>query len=346
MWRPSGIFSVTYRKEIAFIQTPFQWVMLFLALLFGFSLPFYASLEILDFFIKAWITVTAVLGLTLLTGNCGQISLGHTGFMAVGAFAGAISLAKGIPLPFVIIISGLAGGAAGMIFGLPALRIKGFYLAFATLAAYYIIQFALIHYFGGEVGHSVPPPTVLGFTFDSDLRIYYLIATTCFIMTYAAKNITRCKWGRAFVAIRDHDIAANTLGVNVYFYKLMAFFIGCFYAGVAGLLLTVYMGWASVDHYSLSNCIWYLGMIIVGGMNSISGAYMGAFFILGIEEAGNIIAPTLAEIFPKLAGSMIGAIPILFVGLALMIFIMLEPRGLVHRWEIMKTSVRIFPFHH
>lgn len=346
MWRPSGLFHTNYRQEIAFVQTPFQWVMLALGVLAALTLPYFIPIGALDFFTRVFITITTVLGLTLLTGNCGQISLGHTAFMAVGAFVGAILLNKGVPLILTLFLSGLAGGVVGLIFGLPALRIKGFYLAFATLAGFYIIRFALVHYFGGETGHNVPPPSILGFSFDSDERIYYLIVATCLIMTYFTKNIIRCKWGRAFVAIRDHDIAANTLGVNVFFYKLMAFFIGCFYAGIAGLLLSIYMGWASVDHYDLHNCIWYLGMIIVGGMHSISGAYLGVFFILGIEEVGIRLAPKLAEMFPQLAGSMIGAVPILFVGLVLVLFIMFEPRGLVHRWEIIKTSFRLFPFSH
>jgi branched-chain amino acid transport system permease protein len=346
MWRPGGLFHVSYKQEIAFVQTPFQWVMLVLGLISAYGLPLIIPLGFMDFMIRCWITITTVLGLTLLTGNCGQVSLGHTAFMAVGAFVGAILLEKGVPLVLVLIVSGLSGGTVGLIFGLPALRIKGFYLAFATLAGYYIIQFALVHYFGGDKGHAVPPPSILGFSFNSDVRIYYLIATTCFIMTYFAKNLTRCKWGRAFVAVRDHDIAANTLGVNVYFYKLMAFFIGCFYAGIAGLLLSVYMGWASVDHYSLYKCIWFLGMIIVGGMHTISGAYMGVFFILGIEQIGTSFAPMLAELFPKLGGTIIGAVPVIFVGLVLVLFILFEPRGLSYRWEIIKTSVRLFPFSH
>jgi len=346
MWRPSGLFHVNYKQEIAFIQTPFQWVMLFFGLLLVFAVPFIMPLSALDFLTKVWITVTAVLGLTLLAGYCGQLSIGHTAFMAVGAFVGAILLNKGIPLVLALVAAGLSGGVVGLIFGLPTLRIKGLYLAFATLAAFYVIHFALVHYFGGETGYSVPPQSILGFSFDTDEKIYYLVTITCLIMTYFAKNITRCKWGRAFVAIRDHDIAANTLGVNVYFYKLVAFFIGNFYAGVAGLLFSIYMGWASVDHYSLSNCIWYLGMIIVGGMASISGAFLGVLFILGIAEIGNSMAPRLSELFPQLGGSMISALPIIFVGLVLILFIMFEPRGLVHRWEIIKTSVRIFPFSH
>ena len=346
MWRPSGLFHVNYRQEIAFIQTPFQWFMLVLGLLIAYTFPLFTPLGALDFFIRCFITIIAVLGLTILTGNCGQISLGHTAFMAIGAFFGAIMLNKGVPLIPAFILAGMCSGVVGLLFGLPSLRIKGLYLAFATLAAFYIIQFILIHYLGGEEGHSVPPQTILGFSFNSDVRIYYIIISICLLLTYFTKNILRCKWGRAFVAIRDHDIAANTLGVNVYFYKLMAFFLGCFYAGVAGLMLSIYMGWASVDHYSLYKCIWFLGMIIVGGMHSISGAYMGVFFISGIEETGTILAPKFAEIFPQLSGTVIGAVPVIFVGLVLVLFIMFEPRGLVYRWDIIKTSIRLFPFSH
>jgi len=346
MWRPSGLFHLNYRQEIAFIQTPVQWVWLGLGLVLAYTLPLFMPMILWDYLIKSWVTIAAVLGLTILTGICGQISLGHTAFMAVGAFAGAILLNKGVPLILTIIVSGLAGGLVGLIFGLPALRIKGFYLAFATLAAFYIMEFLLVHYFGGETGHAVPPTGVFGFKFDSDLRIYYLIVTVTLILTYFTKNISRSKWGRAFVAVRDHDIAANTLGINIYFYKLMAFFIGCFYAGVSGLLLSIYMGWASVDHYSLSSCIWYLGMLIVGGMHNISGAYLGVFFVLGIERIGIAMAPVFADWFPAKAGSMIGAVPIIFVGLTLVLFILFEPRGLVHRWEIIKSSFRLFPFSH
>lgn len=344
MKRPSGLFNVNYNQEVAFIRTPFQWGMLGLGLLLAYALPLFIPMGWWDFFIKVWITAIGVLGLTLLTGYCGQISLGHTGFMAVGAFVGAILLGNGVPLVLALLLAGVAAGAVGIIFGLPAVRVKGFYLAFSTLAAFYIIHFVLVHYAGGDVGHIVLSPSIFGFSFDSDFRIYYLALTICVIMTYFAKNIARCKWGRAFIATRDHDIAANTLGVNINFYKLMAFFIGCFYAGVAGLVLVIYMGWASVDYFTLFDCIWYLGMIIVGGISSISGAFMGVFFILGISQIGSAIAPDIAKAFPQVAGTIIGAIPVLLVGLALVILIIWEPRGLVHRWNILKNSVRLFPF--
>lgn len=344
MKRPSGLFNINYNQEVAFVRTPFQWAMLGLGIFVAYALPLFISVEWWDFFIRVWTIGIAVVGLTLLTGFCGQISLGHTAFMAVGGFVGAIVLKEGIPLALALLLAGTAGGMTGLIFGMPALRIKGFHLAFSTLAAFYIVRFILVHYVGGDVGYYVAPPSLFGFSLDSDLRIYYLALTTCIVMTYFAKNLTRCKWGRAFVAIRDHDIAANTLGVNVYFYKLAAFFVGCFYAGVAGLILVIYMGWASVDYFTLFDNIWYLGMIIVGGMSSISGAFMGLFFILGIVEVGDVIAPSIAAAFPQVSGTIIGAIPVLLVGITLVTFIVLEPRGLAHRWNILKNSVRLFPF--
>ena len=344
MKRPSGLFNINYNQELAFVRTPFQWGMLGLVILLAYALPLFVSASWWDFFIKIWITTIAVLGLSLLTGFCGQISLGHAAFMAVGGFVGAIVLNSGVPLVLALIIAGIAAGVVGLVFGLPALRIKGLYLAFSTLAGYYIIKFILVHYAGGDVGHRVVAPDILGFSFDSDFRIYHLALTICVIMAYFAKNITRCKWGRAFIAIRDHEIAANTLGVNIYFYKLVAFFMGCFYAGIAGLVLVVYMGWASVDYFSMFDCIWYLGMIVVGGMGSIGGTFMGVLFILGINQIGAVGAPELAKTFPQVAGTIIGALPIFLVGLTIVLFIMYEPRGLMHRWNILKNSVRIFPF--
>lgn len=344
MKRPSGLFNTNYNQELAFVRTRFQWSMLIIGFILVCVLPLVAPPNWMSFFIKVWITVTAVLGLTLLTGCCGQISMGHTAFMAVGAFAGAILLGKGIPLILVFPLAGIAAGAVGLVFGTPALRIKGFYLVFATIAAYFIIYFFLVHYAGGSIGHPVPPTSLFGFTFDSDFRIYYLALVVCAVMTYFAKNITRHKLGRAFIAIRDHDLAANTLGVNIYLYKLLAFFIGCFFAGIAGFVLVIYTGWASVEQFTLFDCIWFLGMIVVGGIDSIGGAFMGVFFILGVNEIGSAIVPTLAKVLPFLTESAVGAVPVILVGLTLVIFIIIEPRGLMHRWNMLKNSARLFPF--
>ncbi len=346
MRRRHGLFNVSYKQEIAIIRTRFEWTIFLTFLLLMAILPELISLGWLDFFIKVGITLLVMLGLNLITGYCGQISLGHAAFMGMGGFIGAISLGLGLPFIVVVPIAGLAAGFSGLIFGLPALRVKGLYLAFSTLAAHYIIIFVIVRLMGGTHGHLVNPPVIFGITIDSDVRIYYLVFVMVTLGTFVAKNIVRGKAGRAFVAVRDHDIAANTLGINIYYYKLLAFFIGCFYAGVGGLLQVVYFGWASVENYTLWNAIWYLGMIIVGGMGTVVGAFFGTFFIMGLEQLCCLLAPTVGKTFPALAGTVLGALPILVFSLVLMMFIMFEPKGLAYRWEIIKESFRLFPFNY
>jgi len=346
MRRRHGLFNVSYKQEIAIIRTRFEWTIFLTFLLLMAILPELISLGWLDFFIKVGITLLVVLGLNLITGYCGQISLGHAAFMGMGGFIGAIFLDLGLPFIAVVPIAGLAAGISGLIFGLPALRVKGLYLAFSTLAAHYIIMFVIVRLMGGTHGHLVNPPVIFGITIDSDLRIYYLIFVMVTLGTFVAKNIVRGKAGRAFIAVRDHDIAANTLGINIYYYKLLAFFIGCFYAGVGGLLQVVYFGWASVENYTLWNAIWYLGMIIVGGMGTVVGAFFGTFFIMGLEQLSCLLAPTVGKTFSALAGTVLGALPILVFSLVIMMFIMFEPKGLAYRWEIIKESFRLFPFNY
>ncbi len=346
MRRRHGLFNISYEQEIAVIRTRFEWVVFLAFLLLMLVLPKLISLSWLDFFIKVGITILVVTGLNLVTGYCGQISMGHAAFMGMGGFAGAILLKIGVPFIIVIPLAGLAAGISGLVFGLPALRVKGLYLAFSTLAAHYIIMLVLVRLMGGKFGHEVSNPTLFGLRIDSDLRVYYLVFGLVALGTFVAKNITRGKAGRAFVAIRDHEIAGNTLGINIYYYKLLAFFMGCFYAGVGGLLLVVYFRWASVEHYTLWNAVWYIGMLVVGGMGTTVGVFFGPCFILGIEQFSFLLVPKMAEIFPNIATSVVGALPILLFSVVLMLFIIFEPRGLAYRWEIIKESFRLFPFNY
>ena len=346
MRRRHGLFNISYKQEVAIIRTKFEWTVFWAFLLLILLLPHLVSLGWVDFFIKVGITLIVVMGLNLITGYCGQISMGHAAFMGLGGFTGAILLKFGLPFIIVVPCAGLAAGISGLIFGMPALRVKGLYLAFTTLAAHHIIMFILVRLMGGTVGHQVNPPVIFGLTIDSEIRVYYLVFVMVFLGTFFAKNIVRGKAGRAFVAVRDHDIAANTLGINIYYYKLLVFFLGCFFAGVGGLLQIVYFGWASVETFTLWNAIWYLGMLIVGGMGTIVGVFFGTFFILGLEEFSFILAPTVGEAFPALAGTVLGALPMLVFSLVLMLFIVFEPRGLAHRWGIVKESFRLFPFNY
>jgi len=346
MRRRHGLFNVSYKQELALIRTRFEWTLLVAFLLLMAVLPKLISLGWLDFFIRAGITIVVVTGLNLITGYCGQISMGHAAFMGLGGFIGAILMKAGTPFLLALPLAGLSAGISGLIFGMPALRVKGLYLAFTTLAAHYIIMFILVRLLGGTVGYEVAPPTVLGFKLNSEMRIYYLVLIMAFLSTCFAKNIVRGKAGRAFVAVRDHDIAANTLGINIYYYKLLVFFVGCVFAGVGGFLQVVYFGWASADTFTLWSAIWYIGMIIVGGMGTIVGVFFGSFFILGIDHFCSIVSPMVANAFPVLSGTVLGALPLLVFSLVLMLFIVFEPRGLAHRWEIIRESFRVFPFNY
>jgi branched-chain amino acid transport system permease protein len=346
MRRRHGLFNTSYRQEIAVVRTRYEWIILVSFLAVVVILPKLITSGWLDFFIRVGITLIVLMGLNLITGYCGQISLGHAAFMGMGGFAGAILLKLGLPFALVVPMAGLAAGISGLVFGLPALRIKGLYLIFSTLAAHHIIILVLVRLMGGTRGHAVNPPIIFGLQVDSELRVYYLILIMVALGTFIAKNIVRGKAGRAFIAVRDHDIAANTLGINIYYYKLLAFFIGCFYAGVGGLLLVVYVGWASVDQYTLWNAIWYLGMMIVGGAGTIVGVFFGAFFIIGIEQFSFLLGPRIGEAFPAIAGTVLAALPLLVFSSVLILFIIFEPRGLAHRWEIIRESFRLFPFNY
>jgi branched-chain amino acid transport system permease protein len=346
MRRRHGLINISYKQELAAIRTRFEWTMFITLLVLVILLPNLISLGWLDFFIKIGITLTAVMGLNLITGYCGQISMGHAAFMGMGGFTGALLLKAGVPFLVVLPLSGLAAGICGLVFGMPALRVKGLYLAFTTLAAHYIIMFVLVRMMGGSLGLDVKPPVIFGIGITSEIRVYYLIAGIVFLGTFAAKNLARGRAGRAFVAVRDHDIAANTLGINIYHYKLLVFFIGCFYAGVAGLLQIVYFGWASVETFTLWNAIWYLGMLIIGGMGTIVGVFFGTLFVLGIDQVGSLLAPVIGNLFPSVAESVVGALPVLLFSFVLMLFVVFEPRGLAHRWEIVRESFRVFPFNY
>jgi branched-chain amino acid transport system permease protein len=252
---------------MAILRTGPHWGVLFAFLVILFACPFFLSDRILTIMTMIGIAVISVHGLSILTGYCGQVSIGHVGFMAVGAYTSAILSAKlGWPFWAALPSAALAAGIAGLIFGLPSLKIKGFYLIMATIAAHYIILWLVLQLrplTGGADGFSVPRPEIAGIVFKSKSSYYYLVMIFACLATLTAHNIVRTRAGRAFVAIRDNDLAAEVMGINLWAYKLQAFFIGCVYAGVAGALEIHYYGWASADLFQFMDSVWYLGMIIV-----------------------------------------------------------------------------------
>jgi branched-chain amino acid transport system permease protein len=344
---PCGVFAQNYAQDMASLRTKTQWLMLIAFLIFLVACPLFFSDRVLTIMTIIGITIVSVQGLNILTGYCGQISIGHAGFMAVGAYTSGILTAKaGLPFWVALPCAALAAGIIGLVFGLPSLKIKGFYLIMATIAAQFIIVWVIIQLrsiTGGPDGLSVPRPEIGSFVFKSKTSYFYLVMTIACLATFFAQNIVRTRAGRAFVAIRDNDLAAEVMGVNLWTYKLLAFFIGCVYAGVAGSLLVHYFAFACLDQFPFMNSVWYLGMLIVGGMGSIPGAIFGAVSLKLLDELVTIVGPVLSTVVAAQAAA---SLALISRGVVIMLFLIFEPRGLAHRWDMIKGYYRLWPFSH
>lgn len=346
--QPAGTFNMSYSQDMAIIRTRFQRGAFIAFFIFLFTLPLYAGDYWLGLINNIAIVLIAVLGLNILTGYCGQISLGQAAFVAVGAYAAAImSCHYGFSCWAALPCSILAASFIGLIFGLPALRVKGFYLAMTTLGAQFIIIWALMHggaLTGGVYGLDVARPTLGNIVINTKMEFFYLIMAFTLVAIFLAKNLTRTRIGRAFVAIRDNDLAAEVLGINLAYHKLLAFFIACAFAGVAGWLRVYYLAYANVEHYPLMDSIWWLGMLIVGGLGSTMGAIYGVVFIMLLWEGTAILSPMIASAFPGVAYQVFASLGLVITGLVIALFIVFEPRGINHRWEIFKSYYRLLPF--
>lgn len=268
--------------------------------------------------------------------------------MAIGGYTSAILTGKvGIPFWFALPLAGVCAGILGVLFGLPALRIKGLYLALTTLAAQLIIIFVIWNWdsmTGGPFGIAVPSPSLGGFEFYGNQAMAYIILPVTLLMLFFAKNLVRTRVGRAWIAIRDNDIAAEVMGVSLLYYKLLAFFIACFFAGVAGSLFAHLMIGLHPNQFTLVNSIWYLGMLIIGGLGSTTGAVFGAIFYRGLEEIVDVMNEVLPGTIAFISEERILALSLVVFALVIGLFLVYEPRGVAHRWELLKHSYRIWPF--
>ena len=341
----------TFRRSFALDKTTsramLRWVWLFAFLIFLFISPRFLSNQVLTIMTIIGISVISVHGLNILTGYCGQMSIGHVGFMAVGGYTSAVLTAKlGWPFWVALPCAALAAGVAGLIFGLPSLKIKGFYLIMATIAAHFIIIWLVLQFrsiTGGGDGLALPKPAIGSIVLKSKASYFYLVTAIACLATFLAANIARTRAGRAFIAIRDNDLAAEVMGINLWSYKLQAFFIGCVYAGMAGALLVHYFAFASIDQFPFMDSVWYLGMLIVGGMGSTVGAIFGAVSLKLLDELVTIVGPILAAAVAPQAAA---ALALIARGLVIIIFLIFEPRGLAHGWEMIKAYFRLWPFSH
>jgi branched-chain amino acid transport system permease protein len=342
---PSGNFGQTYGQDMAMYRTKGQWLWLAVLLVFFFSIPSWASNSLLTLAIIIAINVISAHGLNILTGNCGLVSLGHSGFMMVGGYAMAI-VANELGLPFLasVLLAGLAAGVVGLIFGLPSLRIKGFYLIMATVAAYFIIHWLVLQFrgiTGGTEGLQVPPADILGFSIRDKSVYFYVVLVLAVLATVVAKNILRTRSGRAFVAIRDNDLAAEVMGVNLFSYKLQAFFIGCVFAGIAGALSVQFYGYANVEQFPFFDSVWLLGMLIIGGMGSVSGVIYGVIAIKLLQQLATRIGPSLADLLNPQAAV---GLSLILPSVAIILFLIFAPRGIAHILERFKNYYQAWPY--
>ena len=287
--RPAGDFDTSYAHDLKTIRQPWQWVVMIIFIVILYALPTFANQGIVSLVNRICITIIAVQGLSLLTGYTGQISLGQAAFMTTGGYFSAL-LVGNLGWPFIIAlpISALGAGLVGLLFGLPSLRVKGFYLAMSTLAAQFIIPWFTRNVFpdvlNGAQGLNVEVPVILGIEFNSPQRYLYLTLTVLIITTLIAYNVTRSRLGRAFVAIRDHDLAAELLGVNPFKYKLQAFFLASVFAGAAGALAAHHIRHLNSETFNLIDSIIFLGMLIIGGLGSNLGPIFGAILVELLTE--------------------------------------------------------------
>ncbi len=352
--RPSGDFDRSYRQDMAILRKPWHWVLLFVSIGVVATAPYWGTPFIVTTANRIGFWIIAVQGLNILTGYTGQISLGHAAFMLVGGYISALTVKYlGISTFLALPIAAIGAGLVGLIFGLPSLRVKGFYLAMATLAAQFIIpwmtRYTFTDYLGGSDGIiSAAIPEIGTYAFNAPARYLHITLGVLIITTVLAANLSRTRLGRTFVAIRDNDLAAELLGVNLFGYKLRAFFIAAMFAGLAGALRAHSDQSVGTElGYDLIESILLLGMLVIGGLGTNLGPFLGAAFVILMEELSNVVGSSLAAVAPPMmTDRLLTSFRPIFFGLILMLFLIFEPRGLAHRWQLFKAAWRLRPFSH
>ncbi len=346
MAHASGYLKTGYGQELKLLETRLQKTSLAAFALILLLFPLLASPFYLDLANRVFLAVVGAAALMLLMGYAGQISLGHAGLLAAGAFTTGI-LFKEFGAPFWVTLpsSAVAGGLLGLVFGLPSLRLKGLYLAVTTLALHFVVAFL-----GGEyetrrglsTGVTVSPPNIAGFELYQGRHWYVVLLAIDVLVILFCLNLLRSRTGRAFMAIRDHDVAAEALGVPVRRYKLIAFVISSVLTSIAGSLYAYYLGFVSIETFTLYLTIEYVAMIIIGGTGSMLGAVLGAAFVVTfpyvIESALRFLP------MPESAADDAFAINFSMFGLVMILFLVFEPLGLVGIWRRIRDYFLLWPF--
>jgi branched-chain amino acid transport system permease protein len=347
---PTGIYFETYAGEARLLKTVRSRVSVVLMVIALLAVPLVSGAYVLGVAAQAFIALIAVLGLHVTVGMAGQINIAQSAFVGVGAFAAAKLSGYGLPFWVVIPLAALITGMVSVLFALPAARVKGFYLALTTLAAQVLFPIVILglptEWLGGLVGMPVEPLIVGGFTISSPRQFYYFTLVLVLIMTCAAFNLHRSGFGRALKAVRDNDVAAQVMGINVLRTKISAFFVGSLFAGVAGACTAWFLQFVTIESFTLFASIWYLGMLIVGGAQSPIGAILGVLFITVFQEGLHEIGTQIMRSNAHEAGGTIFAATNVALGASILLALIFEPRGLAHRWSVLTKTFQLWPFPH
>jgi branched-chain amino acid transport system permease protein len=350
--RECGVLKTTYEADMALYPLPIaRWTVAAITAIVFVVFPLVFDEYLLSIVNLVSIAVVGALGLNILVGYTGQISIGHGAFMSVGAYTAAnFATRLGFPFWLALPLGGLMAAAVGVVVGMPSLRIKGLYLAIATLAGQLIIEWTINHvtWISGGVQASIemPRPALAGHEIASQREMYFFLMVFVVLALVGTLNLMRSRVGRAFIAIRDHDIAAEIIGINIFRYKLLAFAISSFYAGVTGVLYTYYLGIANYEQFQLGTSVDYLAMIIIGGLGSVLGSIFGAIFVTllpiviryAMEAFGGVFfsQSTVLNLIPNLRLMMFGAL--------IIFFLIVEPEGLNRLWRNIRSYFRVWPF--
>src|SRR5215213_2514745 len=355
LYREAGQFKTDYRADQAIFPIRQDRIGFAVILIVAIVIVPLAGSNFLigSVLIPALIFSLAAIGLNLLTGYTGLLSLGTGGFMGVGAYA-CYKLTTAFPeinIILLILVSGFAASAVGAVFGLPSLRIKGFYLAVATLAAQFFLSWCFIrvpwlYNYNVSGAIEVPTRTLFGIPVTgpnaTPVTRYLVVLGIVVVMTWLASNLVRGRIGRMWMAVRDMDIAAELIGIKLYQTKLLAFAVSSFYCGVAGAMMVfLWLGAAEADSFNINQSFLILFMVIIGGLGSLVGSFFGAAFIWGL--------PILLRVLPEYIGLTINSatvehIQFMVVGALIIFFLIVEPHGLARLWQIGKQKLRVWPF--
>lgn len=341
-----GKFQTTYKADTALFQN--LWVKVWLGIFVAVIVvcPHFLSQYQLSILNEMSIAVIGALGLNLLVGYTGQISLGHGAFVAIGAYTTALMAGLfGLPFLLTLPLSGIMAALLGMIVGIPALRLKGLYLALGTLAFGFIVEYVLFHWdlTQGDMGMAVKRISVAGYVIRTEKQYFYCLTAFAALAILCAKNIVRSKIGRSFIAIRDRDIAAEAMGIPLAKYKVMAFGISSFYAGIAGGLLAHYQKWIVPGGFDLTLSISFIAMIILGGLGSTLGSILGAILITAIPHGIVYATDMVKESYPVLGGLIVN-LKIGIFGLIVVLTLLFEPQGLAGIYRRTKLYWKTWPF--